>query len=75
MHEGKLASLNIHQLMLQELQGKEPTFNELNEIPPMIGLAVGKTAISYGPDGMNHGPQVMKLFFEEDLGFRSKLPL
>ncbi|RYO87800.1 hypothetical protein DL764_008814 [Monosporascus ibericus] len=70
MHEGKLAALNIHQLMLQQLLGKEPEFNRLAEIPPMIGLAVGKTALSCGPEGMNHGPQVMKLFFEDDLGFR-----
>ncbi|KAI1075500.1 FAD/NAD(P)-binding domain-containing protein [Whalleya microplaca] len=70
MHEGKFAGLNIHQIMLQETQGKEPTFNELSEIPPMIGLAVGKTALAYGTEGMSHGPQVMKVFFEDDLGFR-----
>ncbi|KAI1333568.1 FAD/NAD(P)-binding domain-containing protein [Xylariaceae sp. FL0016] len=70
MHEGKYAALNIHQMILQQIQGHEPVFNELNEIPPMIGLAVGKNAISYGPEGMNHGPQVMWRFFEDDLGFR-----
>ncbi|RYO76398.1 hypothetical protein DL766_004235 [Monosporascus sp. MC13-8B] len=70
MHEGKLAALNIYQLMQQQLLGKEPEFNRLAEIPPMIGLAVGKTALSCGPEGMSHGPQVMKLFFEDDLGFR-----
>ncbi|KAI0377131.1 FAD/NAD(P)-binding domain-containing protein [Hypomontagnella monticulosa] len=70
MHQGKFAGLNIHQIMLQELQGKEPVFNELGEVPPMIGLAVGKNALSYGSDGMNHGKQVMEWFFEEDLGFR-----
>ena len=72
MHEGSLAALNIYQLMLRDLRGHEPVFNELREIPPMIGLAVGHTALSCGPEGMNHGPQVMKLFFEEDLGFRSE---
>ncbi|RYP39888.1 hypothetical protein DL767_002007 [Monosporascus sp. MG133] len=70
MHEGQLAALNIHQLMLQQLLGKEPEFNLLAEIPPMIGLAVGKTALSCGPSGLSHGPQVMELFFEDDLGFR-----
>ncbi|KAI1815255.1 FAD/NAD(P)-binding domain-containing protein [Poronia punctata] len=70
MHEGKFAAANVHQIMMQELQGKEPEFSQLGEIPPMIGLAVGKNALSYGTDGMNYGPQVMKLFFEEDLGFR-----
>lgn len=72
MHEGKYAGWNIHQMMLRDLQGKEPTFNELNPIPPMIGLAVGKNALSYGGEGMKHGKQVMEWFFEEDLGFRSK---
>ncbi|KAI1393319.1 FAD/NAD(P)-binding domain-containing protein [Hypoxylon trugodes] len=70
MHQGHYAGLNIHQLMLQELQGKEPTFHKLNEIPPMIGLAVGKNALSYGGEGMKHGKQIMEWFFEEDLGFR-----
>ncbi|KAI1378423.1 FAD/NAD(P)-binding domain-containing protein [Hypoxylon crocopeplum] len=70
MHQGKYAGWNIHQLMLQDIQGKTPVFNELGEIPPMIGLAVGKTALSYGQEGMKHGKQVMEWFFEEDLGFR-----
>ncbi|KAK7918029.1 hypothetical protein PG985_009903 [Apiospora marii] len=57
MHEGRFAGLNIHQLMLQELSSfsssekkHEPVFQELAEIPPMIGLAVGKMGLSYGPD-------------------------
>ncbi|KAI8952796.1 FAD/NAD(P)-binding domain-containing protein [Xylaria longipes] len=70
LHEGKIAALNIHQIMLQQLQGKEPDFARLSEIPPMIGLAVGKNGLSYGAEGMNYGPQVMQIFFEEDLGFR-----
>ncbi|KAK8108487.1 hypothetical protein PG984_014288 [Apiospora sp. TS-2023a] len=80
MHEGRFAGLNIHQLMLQELSSfssstseKEkhvPEFQELAEIPPMIGLAVGKMGLSYGPDvGMQSGEDVLKLFFEDDLGF------
>ncbi|GAW19188.1 hypothetical protein ANO14919_086720 [Xylariales sp. No.14919] len=70
LYQGKIAAWNIHQTMLQQLQGKEPDFLRLGEVPPMIGLAVGKNAISYGTEGMNYGPQVMQLFFEEDLGFR-----
>ncbi|KAI3336954.1 FAD/NAD(P)-binding domain-containing protein [Xylariaceae sp. AK1471] len=70
MHEGKFAGWNVHQIMLQQLQDKEPVFNQLSEIPPMIGLAVGKNGISYGNEGMNYGPQVMQYFFEDDLGFR-----
>ncbi|KAI0486611.1 FAD/NAD(P)-binding domain-containing protein [Xylaria cf. heliscus] len=70
LYEGKIAASNIHQIMLRQLQNKEPDFIQLSEIPPMIGLAVGKNGLSYGPDGMNYGPQVMQIFFEEDLGFR-----
>ncbi|XXH04537.1 hypothetical protein Hte_010954 [Hypoxylon texense] len=70
MHQGHYAGLNIHQIMLQDLQGKEPAFQELGHVPPMIGLAVGKNALSYGGEGMKHGKQVMEWFFEEDLGFR-----
>ncbi|KAH8201497.1 hypothetical protein TruAng_004345 [Truncatella angustata] len=71
MHQGKYAGLNIHQLMQRELVDKEVKFNEISEVPPMIGLAVGKVAVSYGPDdGMKSGPQVMQYFFENDLGFR-----
>jgi hypothetical protein len=73
MHQGKLTGLNIHQIMQRELEGKEVKYNEIDEVPPMMGLAVGKSAVSYGPDGMSSGPQVMQMFFEEDLGFRSKL--
>ncbi|KAI0455562.1 hypothetical protein F5B21DRAFT_470850 [Xylaria acuta] len=70
LYEGKIAGSNIHQIMLQQLQDKEPDFARLSEIPPMIGLAVGKNGLSYGAEGMNYGPQVMQIFFEEDLGFR-----
>lgn len=82
MHEGRFAGLNIHQLMLQELSAfsssdagekHKPEFQELQEIPPMIGLAVGKKGLSYGPDvGMDSGEEVLKLFFGDDLGFKSK---
>lgn len=72
MHQGKYAGLNIHQLMQRELDGRDVKYNEIDEVPPMIGLAVGKEGISYGPEGMKSGPQVMQYFFEEDLGFRSK---
>jgi hypothetical protein len=72
MHEGKIAGVNIHQLILRDISDVEVEFMELGEIPPMIGLAVGKVALSYGPEGMNSGKQVMQNFFEDDLGFRSK---
>lgn len=70
LYAGKIAAVNIHQIMLRQLRAKEPDFMKLGPTPPMIGLAVGRNGISYGAEGMSYGPQVMQLFFEEDLGFR-----
>ncbi|KAL7626133.1 hypothetical protein AAE478_002903 [Parahypoxylon ruwenzoriense] len=72
MHQGRFAGLNIHQLMVRELQGgdAEPALNEIAPVPPMMGLAVGKNALSYGGEGMKYGRQIMEWFFEDDLGFR-----
>lgn len=74
MHMGYYAANNIHQQMRQKLvPGAEPALLELEEIPPMIGLAVGKKAVSYWPQaGMSSGEDVMKLFFGDDLGFESE---
>ncbi|KAK4445071.1 apoptosis-inducing factor 2 [Podospora aff. communis PSN243] len=70
MHMGYLAAHNIHQLMRQRLNGSEPVFKKLDEIPPMIGLAVGKSAVAYWPEGgMTSGEDVLKAFFGDDLGF------
>lgn len=70
MHMGYFAASNIHQKMTETSTGAKPTFSELDEIPPMIGLAVGKSAVSYWPSsGMSSGEDVMQLFFGDDLGF------
>jgi len=42
------------------------------EIPPMIGLAVGKKAVASGPEGTVFGEDVMQSYFRDDLGFTSK---
>lgn len=73
MHMGYFAANNIHQQMQKKVTGREPTLLELDEIPPMIGLAVGKKAVSYWPQaGMASGEDVMKAFFGDDLGFSSE---
>jgi hypothetical protein len=73
MHEGYLAAVNAHKLMQQRLYGTEPAFQELKPIPPMIGLAVGKDALSYGPgEGVQSGARVAEIFFGDDLGFSSE---
>lgn len=70
MHMGYFVAHNIHEMILQKMHGIAPKFKELGEVPPMIGLAVGKKAISYSPaQGMASGEDVMKAFFGNDLAW------
>ncbi|KAK3346166.1 pyridine nucleotide-disulfide oxidoreductase-like protein [Lasiosphaeria hispida] len=70
MHMGHFAAVNVHQRMQQKLSGAEPKLSELSEVPPMMGLAVGKKAVAYWPEaGMTSGEDVLKAFFGDDLGF------
>ncbi|KAK4152208.1 apoptosis-inducing factor 2 [Chaetomidium leptoderma] len=70
MHMGFFAATNVHQQMQRQTAGTEPKLLELDEIPPMIGLAVGKKAVAYWPEGgVTSGEEVMKAFFGDDLGF------
>lgn len=79
MHMGYYAAHNIHQRM-RELQKQtvvedeeKSKMLELDEIPPMIGLAVGKKAVAYWPEGgITYGEETMKSFFGDDLGFSSE---
>lgn len=74
MHTGQLVAQNIHKRILKERVGQEPKFQEIKEIPPMIGLAVGKKAVAYGPEvGVTFGEDVAKAYFNDDLGWSSKL--
>ncbi|EOD50006.1 putative pyridine nucleotide-disulfide protein [Neofusicoccum parvum UCRNP2] len=69
MHMGQYTAQNIHQQLLKEVYGNEPSFKELGEIPPMIGLAVGKKAVVYDPDeGTDDGEHLLKSYFGQDLG-------
>ncbi|RFU79864.1 hypothetical protein TARUN_2353 [Trichoderma arundinaceum] len=70
MHGGHFVAYNIHQSVLKQFADHTPKFQELPEIPPMIGLAVGKNAVAYGPDeGVIFGPEVMEAYFRDDLGW------
>lgn len=71
MHGGHYIAHNIHQSVLQQQDPRhEPRFQHLQEIPPMIGLAVGKNAVAYSPDGgLSSGPEVMQAYFRDDLGW------
>lgn len=73
MHAGHYMAYNIHQTIMKNIISHEPQFQELREAPPMIGLAVGKSAVASGPDGTTSGPDVLKAYFRNDLGFTSKL--
>jgi hypothetical protein len=75
MHAGHYIAYNIHQTLISQQQSSHsPKFMELVPVPPMIGLAVGKKAVAYGPtEGVSSGEDVMYAFFKHDLGFESKL--
>lgn len=74
MHGGHYIAHNIHQSVLRERDARhEPRFQHLREIPPMIGLAVGKNAVAYSPEGgLSSGPEVMQAYFRDDLGWASE---
>lgn len=74
MHMGYFVAHNIHEMILERMHGGAAAaaagFLELGEIPPMIGLAVGRKAMSFSPgQGVCSGEDVMKAFFGDDLGF------
>ncbi|EGX89573.1 pyridine nucleotide-disulfide oxidoreductase AMID-like, putative [Cordyceps militaris CM01] len=67
MRQGHLVAMNIHQHALQSAVEHTPTYGELEELPPMIVMAVGKKAVWSGPEGTGSGEDVMKKFFGTDL--------
>lgn len=70
---GRRAAHNIHQLMVKEMYDSEPEFLELAQFPPMIGIAVGKQAVAYGPEmGTSCGTELMERMFGDDLGRTSR---
>ncbi|KAF7125666.1 hypothetical protein CNMCM5793_001905 [Aspergillus hiratsukae] len=71
MHMGHYAGYNIHQLMLAECVASKPAFQELQEIPPMIGLCLGRTAVSYHPvDGVKDGEDILASMFGDDMAYK-----
>lgn len=72
MHAGHYMAYNIHQTIMKHQISHEAKFQELNPVAPMIGLAVGKTAVASGPNGTISGPDVLETYFRNDLGFASK---
>lgn len=72
MHGGHYVAQNIHKSVLRDRVGEEPSFAELQEVPPMIGLAVGSKGVASGPEGTVAGEDVLQSYFGDDLGFTSK---
>ncbi|GFF32000.1 apoptosis-inducing factor 2 [Aspergillus lentulus] len=71
MHMGHYAGYNTHQLMLAECVASKPVFRELQEIPPMIGLCLGRTAVSYHPaDGVKEGEDILASMFGDDMAYK-----
>ncbi|KAF7549179.1 hypothetical protein G7046_g8432 [Stylonectria norvegica] len=70
MHHGHYVAMNLHQAITSQRTGQAPQFKELNEVPAMIGLAVGKNAVAYSPDsGTVTGKDVADAYFRDDLGW------
>lgn len=69
MLHGHFAATNVHQLMLSESIGSKPEFMALQVAPPVIGLALGKTAVTYNQiEGTRSGEDLMASMFGEDMG-------
>ena len=80
MHMGMFVANNMfRRIREQESMGRVaegmPELLELAEIPPMMGIAVGKKAVSYWPggEGTVAGEDILEQLFRDDLGFRGKL--
>lgn len=55
--------------MLSECIGSKPEFMALQVAPPVIGLALGKTAVTYNQiEGTRSGEDLMASMFGEDMG-------
>lgn len=69
MHMGHYAGINLHQHMLAECGGGRPDFETLQPFPDVIGLALGKKAVTWTPDeGTRYGEDLMASLFGDDMG-------
>jgi len=73
---GTRAADNIFQQILLEQYGIPTALKDWPKYPPMIGLAVGKKAVVYDPEGgAKCSEEAMKIYFGEDLAFQRKWKL
>ena len=72
MHMGHHAAINIHQHMMSQCTGEKPEYQTLQPFPSVMGLALGKSAVSYTPsEGTREGEDLMKSLFGKDMGYTS----
>jgi hypothetical protein len=70
---GTRAAENIFQQILLERFGIPTALRDWPTYPSMIGLAVGKKAIVYDPEGGTKcSEDLMKVYFGDDLAFKRK---
>ena len=73
---GHYAGHNLYEQMMAQSAGSKPDIKKLSPFPNVIGLAVGKKAVSWTPDeGTKHGEELMGSLFGEDMGNSSKHPI
>lgn len=77
LYMGQCAAVNILQLMAaaskQRKEGEKYDLYEYPEVPPMMALALGSTAVTYHPStGVSGGAEAYKTSFGTDLGLSSK---
>ncbi|RAL16958.1 putative pyridine nucleotide-disulfide oxidoreductase AMID-like [Aspergillus homomorphus CBS 101889] len=70
LHKGHLAATNVHQLMLAQALNAKPEFVTLKPHPPVMAIALGKTAVAYDSDGgLQDGEKTYATMFGNDMGF------
>ncbi|WJG35743.1 uncharacterized protein FOBCDRAFT_186369 [Fusarium oxysporum Fo47] len=76
MHMGQLVAQNVHQRVIQKPTGREPTMKDLEEFPPMIAVALAKSAVCYAPQtGVTWGGKVLQTYFGDDMAFSLTIPV
>lgn len=74
---GQAAAQNIYAAILNSELGPLSEPNPTTELPAwdaVIGLAVGKQCLTYDPNnGIKYGVEVMKSYFQDDLGWAANL--
>ncbi|KAF2742838.1 FAD/NAD(P)-binding domain-containing protein [Sporormia fimetaria CBS 119925] len=71
---GQLAASNVYASILNAEAADDLRLAELPEYPNVIGLAVGKQCLTYDKQsGMKWGEELMKAYFQDDLGWAANL--